>query len=449
MPPATRSGPSSAPVPSDADTPTSSLTSLADPVETGGPSQAQSQADPSSEVSNLGDAVVPQTLPAEDGTATDQSQVASGSRATDHPTDLPARGTSLAPSETPSSWHSDLQVLSQNQALLTRLLHTMHEQNILRAQSLPTSQTPPPPDNPSSQPSFERRRRLRPADLTKFGGSDTEDVDMWLEKLTAALEHADYPESELLSNLPFLLEGKALDWFTDLGPVRRDYQTWDEWRVVFKNAFRIPDFEGVMRRKCIARRLQPFESFADYFDDKRRLQRWVYPVGTSSKDLITDIVEGIPLVMRALIKASTPPGASLDDFRRIMLDLQPSLRSQFPTPNDKPPRVHNDDQQDRSRTAPSRQSPQTRAAAPPSPCRACGEWHWREFCPLNSPRPFNTPPSDSYGRSQNGFDDHQRHDSQSRTFAGSGSNGISRPSDNGYQDQQDTRPFQSHSPGNV
>ncbi|ODN83960.1 hypothetical protein L198_04062 [Cryptococcus wingfieldii CBS 7118] len=505
MAPATRSGPPPAPAHSGAATTDSSLTSLTDSVEAGGLSQAQSQAGPSlipadqlSQVSHLGDPDVPQSSPNEDEATpsplsppaqppipaspplaipsttananapmalpVNQSaqteiedhqpppastpQATSGSRAADHPTQLPARATSLAPSDTPSSWHSDLQILSQNQALLTRLLHSMHEQNVVRPQSIPASSTPPAND-PTLQTSFERRRRLRPADLSKFGGSDTEDVDTWLEKLTAALEHADYPESELLTNLPFLLEGKALDWFTDLGSVRRDYQTWDEWRVVFKNAFRIPDFEGVMRRKCIARRLLPFESFADYFDAKRRLQRWVYPEGTSSKDLITDMVEGIPLAMRALIKASTPPGSSLDDFRCIMLDLQPSLRSQFPSPSTKPSRPQNGGQPQRPPTDQGRQFQQPRTGPPPSACKACGEWHWREFCPLNNQRSANGSSPGFYGRQNNGQNEHQRQDGMGRNFVGSGSNGISRPSNNRYPDhQQGMRPAQSHSQGN-
>jgi hypothetical protein len=74
------------------------------------------------------------------------------------------------------------------------------------------------------------------------------------------------------------------------------------------------------------------QSFADYYQDKVRLRRFIFPEGTTNKELIKDILTGLPLHMKPLILANLTPITTLFDFRRVLIELEPALRNRNPRP---------------------------------------------------------------------------------------------------------------------
>ncbi|EJD51523.1 hypothetical protein AURDEDRAFT_120840 [Auricularia subglabra TFB-10046 SS5] len=76
-------------------------------------------------------------------------------------------------------------------------------------------------------------------DLPKFSAKKGEDVDVWIAKLTAIYQQMRVPFDHLLANLPMLLSGEARDWITTLAPeTRATYLTWDQWSDAMRMEFR-------------------------------------------------------------------------------------------------------------------------------------------------------------------------------------------------------------------
>ena len=67
------------------------------------------------------------------------------------------------------------------------------------------------------------RSRIKSSDLPKFHGKDHEDVDQWIEKVNAIYEYSGMRDNELLQHLPMILQGNALQWFTQLGARRHRF----------------------------------------------------------------------------------------------------------------------------------------------------------------------------------------------------------------------------------
>jgi hypothetical protein len=157
---------------------------------------------------------------------------------------------------------------------------------------------------PTSYTSAPHKPKLKASDLPKFTGRDNEDVDQWIEKVTAIYEYSGVHDSDLLQQLPLVLQGNALNWFTQLGKERHALKTWHDWQLAIRNAFYMPNHRANLRRQCLYRTLRVNESFGDYFSDKKRLQSYVFPASTPTHELIEDMIEGIPLTMQPLIKAN-------------------------------------------------------------------------------------------------------------------------------------------------
>lgn len=271
--------------------------------------------------------------------------------------------------------------------------------------------------------------RLRAKDLPKYDGGEGNNIDEWIEKVTAIYEFSGVSDAEFLKNLPMILEAKALTWFTQLGKDKRaTLITWDDWQSALKNAFFMPNHQAHLRRECLYRTLQDDESMADYFQDKQRLQHYVFPKHTSDYELISDMLDGIPVTITPLIKASITRQTTLEEFRRILIDLEPGLCGQYseeawdmdtaPLPPDsfdhdqleddqfprydqledyqfsppdqiedaqsphgppfhqsKQPVHHQQTEQRLPKSQSSHQNP------PPSPCYSCGGNHWNSDCP--------------------------------------------------------------------
>lgn len=149
----------------------------------------------------------------------------------------------------------------------------------------------------------------------------------------------------------------------------------------------MPNHKANLRRQCLYRTLRANETFADYYQDKQRLQAYVFPSSTPEYELVEDMIEGIPLSMQPLIKASISTYTTLEEFRRVLIDLEPGLRGKRnPIENRRP--THTTERVERySNPAPvalpsSNVSVnlQTRVT-PSSACYNCGGNHWRKDCP--------------------------------------------------------------------
>jgi hypothetical protein len=227
------------------------------------------------------------------------------------------------------------------------------------------------------------RSKIKPSDLPKFYGKDTEDVDEWIEKVSAIFTYSRARDIDLLRILPLLLQGNASEWFTTLGEEGRARLTsWDSWKAALRNGFYLPDHEMTKQMLCRNRMLKKTESFGDYFQSRRALQRYVYPHGTSDKVLIRDIMEGIPQHLHPIIRANSIGVRNIEDFRRVLIDLEPGIRD-FRAYTPHVPRSANTHKGAVNNIqAPSNKGSDKKTHSPPkTPCR-CGEMHWYADCPL-------------------------------------------------------------------
>lgn len=109
-------------------------------------------------------------------------------------------------------------------------------------------------------------------------------------------------DNDLLRILPLVLHGIASEWFTTLVEVGRARLTnWAAWKTALRNGFYLPDHEMTKQMLCRNRILKRNESFGEYFQSRRALQRYVYPAGTSDKVHIKDIMEGTPQHLHPMI----------------------------------------------------------------------------------------------------------------------------------------------------
>ncbi|GHJ89511.1 hypothetical protein NliqN6_5913 [Naganishia liquefaciens] len=256
---------------------------------------------------------------------------------------------------------------------------------------------------PSIYASVPHKPKLKASDLPKFSGKDHEDVDQWIEKVTAIYEYSGVHDTDLLQQLPLVLQGNALTWFTQLGKERHSLKTWHSWQIAIRNAFYMPNHRANLRRQCLYRTLRANESFGDYFSDKKRLQSYVFPDSTPTHELIDDMIEGIPLSIQPLIKANISRYTTLEEFRRILIDLGPGLRGRKNFPPTRVTAVSNYERTDRKdgsttisqtrdvKPAYSSSSPPSLPRAnfdspPRTNCYNCGGNHWRRDCP-HQPKP--------------------------------------------------------------
>jgi hypothetical protein len=142
------------------------------------------------------------------------------------------------------------------------------------------------------------------------------------------------------------------------------------------------------RMLCRNRMLKRNESFGDYFQARRALQRYVYPYGTSHKVLIKDIMEGIPAHLHPIIRANSIEVRNIEDFRRVLIDLEPGIRDvKAFAPQATRTTTHTRTSQvnlvNTARNKDDKTPPNLRKdkkGLPKTPCR-CGAMHWYADCP--------------------------------------------------------------------
>lgn len=179
------------------------------------------------------------------------------------------------------------------------------------------------------EPAADTPARLCVEDFPKYDGSSKgkRDVDTWLEQVTAIYEFSGQSENQLLKLIPRLLEYSARDWFVGLKDQRYDYQTWDDWQDAFRNAFRAPNYLDQIHMELSRRRLRPDEPFATYFQDKLNLINKRYNNGLKTSMKIQEIIMGMPISMHPFIHSSVNPSTTLEEFRRLIMNLEDGLRA--------------------------------------------------------------------------------------------------------------------------
>lgn len=94
--------------------------------------------------------------------------------------------------------------------------------------------------------------RLRADDLPKYYGNK-DDVETWIQTVSAIWESSGVPEASLLSILPLLLKGKASKWYVSLGKDRRELRTWKKWKAAFRKRWLTANYDAKLKKKGIYR----------------------------------------------------------------------------------------------------------------------------------------------------------------------------------------------------
>jgi hypothetical protein len=197
--------------------------------------------------------------------------------------------------------------------------------------------------------------------------------------------------------LSFSLDKHQL-WFTQLGSERRrSLQHWEDWQNSLRNAFYLLDHIDSLHRQCQYRHYKLTESVSEYFRDKQSLQRYLYSPETPDKTLIQDMVMGLPSKMKPFVKAMIRSDTMLEDFRRILIDLEPAFRT---TPTSKSSTQYSSKWKDSAESTTTATGTKKAFIAqvaprntystdrpPPSPCPICKGNHWRRVCPRNPTNP--------------------------------------------------------------
>ncbi|KZV78490.1 hypothetical protein EXIGLDRAFT_847486, partial [Exidia glandulosa HHB12029] len=152
------------------------------------------------------------------------------------------------------------------------------------------------------------------------------DPDAWITQITAYYTQMRLSLEELVPMIPMLLKDKAMEWFYELTPENRaELQTWAQWC----DANYIAKKGQEMRSRIYCNG----ELFIDYYTARTKLQRVVMS-SASDEDRILDLLSGLPPYMHAHLKTGmvAEGGRTLINFRRVLLDLEPSLHANGAVP---------------------------------------------------------------------------------------------------------------------
>jgi hypothetical protein len=116
---------------------------------------------------------------------------------------------------------------------------------------------------PTTVINYPHRPKIKASDLSKFYGKGNEDVVQWIEKVPAIFEYSGMSDSDLLQQLPLVLQRNDLTWFTQLGKERHALKHCHDWQLTIKNAFYMPNHRANLQRQCLYRTVRVNESFGD------------------------------------------------------------------------------------------------------------------------------------------------------------------------------------------
>jgi hypothetical protein len=174
---------------------------------------------------------------------------------------------------------------------------------------------------------LEATSKIKASDLPKFSGGKDEDVETWIQQISAIFDVNRSSTSEIVAFLSVILKDTALRWFTRLGSKgRARLLTWTLWKEALRHRFLKANYLTEKKRLWKQRDLLPDEDMVDYFDAKVDLQAFVFEEQTPESELILDILDGLPDHMLPTLKASISSNTTLLEFRRTLLDYEKGLR---------------------------------------------------------------------------------------------------------------------------
>lgn len=134
----------------------------------------------------------------------------------------------------PPASASDVAPLNQIVATLQSQIEDMQRERPIRAVRQGTEESERPfretSEAVTEYASDGSRNKIKASDLLKFGGKDHEDVDRWIEKVNAIYGYSGIRDSDLLQQLPMVLQGNAQTWFVGLGKRRHRLHNWSDWQ---------------------------------------------------------------------------------------------------------------------------------------------------------------------------------------------------------------------------
>lgn len=120
-----------------------------------------------------------------------------------------------------------------------------------------------------------------------------------------------------------------------------------------------------------------------YFDEKTALQRYAWPSGTTDKELIDDVIDGLPEEWHPILRTALKRHTTVSDFRRILMDNEAGLRKGSRSEYQKIATTNT-----RVKVKPSIKPYSgttiknvVEPSLPKTPCYNCGKMHWRRDCP--------------------------------------------------------------------
>ncbi|CAF4681543.1 unnamed protein product, partial [Didymodactylos carnosus] len=127
-----------------------------------------------------------------------------------------------------------------------------------------------------------------------YRGRQDEDIDQWVEQVSAIKQYSHTTDGELLKILPLVFRDNALTWFTTFGETKRStLTTWGGWKEMLKQAFRSANYQIKSLRDLKYRTFTNNESVNDYYFDKCRLLRVVFGENVEEATMVNDIIDGL------------------------------------------------------------------------------------------------------------------------------------------------------------
>lgn len=121
---------------------------------------------------------------------------------------------------------------------------------------------------PYQGPVVGQMSKVRATDLPKFKGADDEDIELWIQQLSAIFEANRVSDAEILDHISITLKDNASLWYVKLGSdVRSSLATCDSWKHALPQRFQKANNNTDKRRAWKQRKLEVEEKMSTYYDE--------------------------------------------------------------------------------------------------------------------------------------------------------------------------------------
>ncbi|KAJ9092839.1 hypothetical protein QFC20_007267 [Naganishia adeliensis] len=143
-------------------------------------------------------------------------------------------------------------------------LHLSRQSQYVRQPSFPSTYAQNHAYHIPSSSSQHASTKIKASDLPKFRGEKGDDVEVWIEQVSAIFEANRCNNSEIVAFLFVILKDTALKWLTRLGPKgRSQFPTWIHWQDALRQRFLKANYLAEKKRLWKKRDLTPNEDMAD------------------------------------------------------------------------------------------------------------------------------------------------------------------------------------------